>query len=106
VRTMVADEFLEVGQQGHARRISLRSASARLNSTRTTSQRSVLQRVCSITRRFRKLRTSCCSGTGRGTLPAASVSGSSRLVGTRRGREGCSTPESEVPHAGEVLKVL
>ena len=34
------------------------------------------------------------------------VSGSSRLVGTRRGQDGCSTPESEVSHAGELLEVL
>jgi hypothetical protein len=40
-----------------ARRISLRSASARLNSTRTTDHCSVLQRVCNITRSTRLMRS-------------------------------------------------
>jgi len=40
-----------------ARRISLRSSSARLNSTRTTDHASALQRVCSITRRTRLMRS-------------------------------------------------
>ena len=37
-----------------ARRISLRNATARLNSTRTTDHASALHRVCSITRKTRR----------------------------------------------------
>jgi hypothetical protein len=43
-----------------ARRISLRSASAFLNSTRTCDHASALQRVCSITRRTRLMRSRGC----------------------------------------------
>jgi hypothetical protein len=43
-----------------ARRISLRSASTRLNSTLTTDHASAPQRVCSITRRTRLIRSQGC----------------------------------------------
>ena len=53
-----------------ARRISLRSASARLNSTRTTDHASALQRVWSITRRTRLMRSQGCQRRASVTGPA------------------------------------
>jgi hypothetical protein len=68
-----------------ARRISLRSASAFLNSTRTRAHASALHRVCSMTRRTRLMRSQGCQRASAAGLTSLPITSSRAMRSRRRG---------------------